>query len=118
MTTARARPLHPVSFLRALRARPRLLGCAAFGLALYAIACSLGHATAATALVAWNAGALLYLLLAWHAMLTTDVQGIRDRAVRQDEGSYSILILVVLAALAVLLAVGTQLADVKDMHGN
>jgi len=60
----------------------------------------------------------MYLAFAWRVMRTTSVQGIHDRAPKQDEGRYTILILVVLAVLVVLLAVGTQLAQVKDLHGD
>lgn len=116
---ARARALHPVSFLRALQARPRLVGCTVVGVLAYVLLGTLfPTATAAPVLAAWNTGALLYLALAWRMMATTPVQGIRERAIGQDEGRLAILLLVVLAALAVLLAVGTQLAQVKDLHGN
>jgi uncharacterized membrane protein len=111
-------PLNPLRIARGLRARPRLLGAALVGIVVYgAVRTMLGESIAVTTLVAWNTGALLYLLLAWHTMATTPVQGIRDRAPGQDEGRIAILVLVVLAALAVLLAVGTQLSLVKDLHG-
>jgi uncharacterized membrane protein len=116
----RPRPpaLHPVSFARALRARPRLLGCAALGVVAYLLGRQfLDMSIAALTLVAWNAGALLYLVLAWEAMARSDVQGIRKRAISEDEGRIAILLLVVLAALAVLLAVGSQLAQVKSLQG-
>jgi uncharacterized membrane protein len=118
MPTTRARPLHPVSLVRALAARPRLVGCAAVGVvAFFALRAAVPTATPALVLLAWNIGALLYLVLAWRAMQANDLRQIRERALRQDEGRLAILLLVVLAALAVLLAVGTQLAQVKDLHG-
>jgi uncharacterized membrane protein len=110
--------MNPLRLARGLRARPRLLGSALVGVVVYAAVRSvLGESIAVTTLVAWNTGALLYLVLAWHGMATTPVQGIRVRAAGQDEGRIAILVLVVLSALAVLLAVGTQLALVKDLHG-
>jgi uncharacterized membrane protein len=110
--------MNPVRLVRGLRARPRLLTGVTVGVLVFLIGRRVfDEPSAATALVAWNAGALLYLLLAWHVMATTSVQGIRERAPGQDEGRIAILVLVVLAALAVLLAVGTQLAQVKDLHG-
>jgi len=119
MASTRARPLHPVSLVPALRARPRLVGSAATGAVLFlALRASLPTSSAALVLIAWNAGALLYLGLTWHAMRGTGVQAIRQRALQQDEGRLAILLLVVLAALAVLLAVGTQLAQVKDLKGD
>jgi uncharacterized membrane protein len=87
------------------------------GAAVYFLGRPFAATPTVTALVAWNSGALLYLLLAWHGMATTGVQGIREQAPGQDEGRFAILALVVLSALAVLLAVGTQLAQVKSLHG-
>src|SRR5437763_12716853 len=118
MTHSVARRMNPLRLVRALRARPRLLGAALAGVLVYVFGRGvLAESAAAMTLVAWNSGASLYLLLAWHGMSRSGVQGIRDRAVTQDEGRIAILALVVLAALAVLLAAGTQLALVKDLHG-
>lgn len=104
--------------MRALGARPRLIGCAVGGaLVFLVLRVLLPGSTAALALLSWNAGALLYLALAWRWMAGTSTQGIRERALRQDEGRLAILLLVVLAALAVLLAVGGQLAQVKTLRG-
>jgi uncharacterized membrane protein len=118
VTEPRARPLHPVAFMRALRARPRLVSCGLIGLAVCVAGLLLGGSTAPMVLLGWNAGALIYLVLAWRVMKATPAQGIRARAVRQDEGRHAILILIIVAALVVLLAVGTQLAQVKQLHGN
>ncbi|MCG2594291.1 DUF1345 domain-containing protein [Ramlibacter sp. XY19] len=102
----------------ALRARPRLLGSIAFGAAVYLAGRVFGlPATATSALVAWNAGALLYLVLASRAMWGTHVETIRQRAPAQDDGKFAILALVVIAAGAILLAVGTQLALARELHG-
>jgi uncharacterized membrane protein len=68
-------------------------------------------------LLAWNAGAGLYLALAWSMMRSTSVAGIRRRALQQDDGRGVMLALVVGAAAAVLLAVGSQLAILKDLPG-
>jgi uncharacterized membrane protein len=111
-------PMNPLRLARGLRARPRLLGSVLVGLVVYgAVHTLLAESVAVTTLIAWNTGSLLYLLLAWHGMVTTPPPVIRERAVGQDEGRIAILALVVLSALAVLLAVGTQLALVKDLHG-
>jgi uncharacterized membrane protein len=113
----RARPLHPVAFMRALRARPRLVICTVIGILVAAMA-PLGHSSvSAMVLVGWNTGALLYLVLVWRMIRGTDACDVQERALAQDEGRLAILLLVVAAALAVLLAVGTQLAQVKDLHG-
>jgi uncharacterized membrane protein len=108
----------PPRLWRALRARPRLLFSAAVGAAVYVAGRGLlAERIAIMTLFAWNTGALLYLALAWHFMSASDARGIRERAPSQDEGRIAILVLVVLAGLAVLLAVGTQLAQVKNLHG-
>jgi uncharacterized membrane protein len=109
---------HYLRLWPALRARPRLLGSIAFGGAVYLAALTFsGSHPAACALAGWNAGALLFLALAWHTTHGTHVETIRDRAQAQDEGKLAILALVVIAAGAVLLAVGTQLARTKGLHG-
>lgn len=118
MASANSHPMNPLRLARGLRARPRLLAGAAVGVLVFLFGRrAFGEPAAATALIAWNAGALLYLLLAWHGMATTAAKGIRERAIGQDEGRIAILVLVVLSALAVLLAVGSQLAQVKELHG-
>jgi uncharacterized membrane protein len=102
-----------------LRARPRLLGSLGFGLAVYVAVAELTNLSGSTAtLVAWNAGALLNLALTLHLSWTTDLEAIKRRALTQDEGRLAILTVVVLGAAAVLLAVGTQMAMAKDLHGN
>jgi uncharacterized membrane protein len=109
---------HVIPLWPALRARPRLLGAIAFGIAVWLAELAFGPApSAAVTLVAWNAGALLYLALAWGAMRGTHVETIRQRAPDQDDGKFAILALVVVAAGAILLAVGTQLGLARELHG-
>ncbi len=103
----------------ALRARPRLLSSLVIGIAVYVVLDFTGALPgAASTLVAWNAGAILNLLLTWHLARTTDIEAIKRRALTQDQGRVTILTVVVLAAAAVMLAVGTQLTLVKDLHGS
>jgi uncharacterized membrane protein len=108
---------HHVPLWRALRVRPRLLAAIVFGLAAYgATSFIVQLGTSARCLVGWNAGALLYLGLAWHEMRgVDDARLIQSRAVSQDEGQKTVLLLVVVAAAAVLFAVGTQLAQLKEL---
>lgn len=102
----------------ALKARPRLLSSILFGIAAYAVVTALfDFSRAASVLFAWNGGAMLYLALTLHMAWQEDAQGIQRRAVTQDEGRIAILVVVVLASTAVLLAVGTQLSQVKNYHG-
>jgi uncharacterized membrane protein len=103
---------------RAFQSRPRLWLSAAFGGVVYLLLPLLGapHAQSRV-LLAWNSGALLYLLLMGRMMWLADAEGVRRRALQQDEGRVAILTLVVLAAAAVLLAVGSQLAEMKGLRG-
>lgn len=108
----------PSRLLPSLRARPRLVFSVLAGLAAYAALALFSRlsGTAAT-LVAWNAGALLNLGLTWHMARATDVEAIKRRAVAMGQGRAAILSVVVLAAAAVLLAVGTQLSQVRQLEG-
>ena len=102
----------------ALRARPRLLGSAFVGFVAYCIARYLLDLTGASSiLVGWNVGALLNLGLTWDMMRRTDIDAIKRRALTQDQGRLTILLVVVLASAAVLLAVATQLAQARELHG-
>lgn len=104
--------------LPALRARPRLLWAIVLGILVYGALSGLTDLTGASAtLLAWNAGTLLNLGLTWHMTRATSAQDIRRRAPSQDEGRFAILGVVVLAALAVMLAVATQVAQTRGLHG-
>jgi uncharacterized membrane protein len=108
----------PRAVYNAIRARPRLLASIGVGLAVYiGLRWLAGRYTDSRVLLAWNAGAVLYLALAWHQVRGEGVQDMRQRATTQDEGRLAILLLTVLAAAAVLLAVGTQLGSVRELEG-
>ena len=104
--------------LRQIHARPRLF--IATGVAI-ALANLLPAAVASQAvtrwLVAWNAGTVLYVLLAAIMMIRSSPQHMRRRAQLQDEGQLVILLLVVVSAIASLAAIAGELVVVKDMHG-
>jgi uncharacterized membrane protein len=68
-------------------------------------------------LIGWNVFALAYLVLAIRMMARAQCQHIIRNAVHEDDGALVVLTLVVLASIAVLTAVGTQLATVRDLHG-
>ena len=99
--------------------RPRLWGSLGAGVCFYvALAVlQLGH-PASRALMAWNVAAALYLLLAAHMAWGASPALMQRRAVRQGEGRVLVLLLVVVAAVAVLLAVGSQLASIKSLPGS
>jgi uncharacterized membrane protein len=69
------------------------------------------------ALIAWNAGAGLYVLLAAVMMIRSQPHAMRRRAQLQDDGKLVILVVVVVASVASLAAIAGELAVVKDLHG-
>lgn len=109
---------HPRPWLlRLLMARPRLLTCMVVGLAtFFALPSALAPHAITRALIGWNAGACLYLLLAGHMMLGSTHARMRTRALQEDEGRLVVLALVVAAAVACVGAIVAELAVAKDMH--
>lgn len=101
-----------------LRARPRLLLSFLLGALTVALTpAQLVHHTGSRFLVGWNVGSLLYLFLAVIMMSRANAEQMRKRALRQEDGRWAVLVLVVVAAFMVLYAIGSQLAIVKDLHG-
>ncbi len=108
---------HFLRLARILSTRPRLWSSVAFGVAIYLLLPAALAQAGSRALLAWNATALLYLGLALHMLLQSDSEAMQRRAQQQSEGRVAILVMVVLAAVAVLLAVGSQLTVIKAMPG-
>jgi uncharacterized membrane protein len=104
--------------LRLFRSRPRLWISTALGLAVaLLLPQDLARHALTRGLIGWNGGALAYLLLAGWMMARARPEQISRRAVLQDDGRFVILGLVVAAAVAVLLAIASQLVILKDLHG-
>ena len=98
-----------MKILPSLLLRPRLLLALAAGAVLAAVLP--GHWRWATRLVvAWDVGALLFLVLHASTTFRESVHQIRTRAERQDEGAFAILVIACLAASASLVAIGFQLS--------
>ncbi len=109
---------HRHRLLRQVRARPRLFISTILALIVgLALPDSLVSHSITRWLVAWNAGTLLYIVLAAAMMIRSSDRHMRQRALLQDEGSLVILVLVVVAGVASLAAIAGQLAVAKDMHG-
>jgi uncharacterized membrane protein len=68
-------------------------------------------------LIAWNAGAGLYVVLAAVMMYRSLHHHMRRRAQLQDDGQLVILAMVAVATVASLAAIAMELAVVKDSHG-
>lgn len=101
-----------------MRARPRLLAGAAVGVLAYlALPSQLAAPHVTRWLVAWDAGMFLYVVLASWMMAHSAHDHMRARAAVQDEGQWVIMALVVVSSVANLVAIGAELAWVKDLHG-
>jgi uncharacterized membrane protein len=100
--------------LHQLRARPRLLSAAAIGAATYALLPT-EHAASTRALIAWDVGAVLYLVLALIMIARATVDHMRWRARVQDDGAAAVLFLTVVAAIASLAAIVLELSGMKGL---
>jgi uncharacterized membrane protein len=99
--------------LHQIRVRPRLVTATIVGSAIVLV----GPATVSgptRALLAWDVGAGLYLVLAWIMMLRAGVEQMRWRAKRQDDGAAIVLALTVFAAVASLAAIVLELIGIKS----
>jgi uncharacterized membrane protein len=105
-TTARYNPFRRA--LRVIRIRPRLFLSALVGIAVAAVLPTSLH-VATRVLIGWDICVGLYLILALRIMATTDIDGMRRHAARQDEGRIAVLILTAVAALASLGAIIAEL---------
>jgi uncharacterized membrane protein len=107
-----------VKLLRLVRVRPRLFIATAVALSLgWLLPTSVATHLVTRLLIAWNAGATLYVLLAAVMMMRSSHQHMRRRAQLQDDGQVAILVLASIASVASLAAIAGELAVVKDTHG-
>jgi len=95
-------------WIRVVRARPRLFIAVLLGLAVAAFLPAEWRA-ATRSLVGWDVALTLYLGLAFRLMTNSDANRIRRRAALQDEGRFTVLALVVGAAMASLIAILAEL---------
>jgi len=104
--------------LRQIHARPRLMTATAVALVVaFLIPTTVAGHGVTRWLLAWNAGTLLYVLLAAVMMIRSSSHQMRRRAQLQDDGKIAILVLTTLAAVSSLVAIAAELTVVKDMHG-
>lgn len=104
--------------VRLVRTRPRLFIAAAVALATgWLLPAGIAGHLVTRLLVAWNAGAALYVLLAAVMMRRSSHHHIRRRAQLQDDGQIVILVLASIASVASIAAIAAELAVVKDIHG-
>lgn len=98
--------------LRVLAARPRLLISMGISGLVFLLLPEWLRLSART-IIAWDAGAICFLGLAWSMITSATPQKMRRRAELEDEGRWTILTLVVVAAFISLLAIGFVLKDQK-----
>ena len=95
-----------IALLRVIRARPRLFSAVGVGvLVAVVLAVATNWRLSTRLLIAWDVTLGLYLGFAAHMMTVSEVEHIRGRASREDEGRVAILVLTAAAALASLAAI-------------
>jgi uncharacterized membrane protein len=100
---------------RAIRARPRMVISLIFGAAvLYFSPSDVGTTRA---LLAWNAAVILFIVLILVMMGRTKAADIRDHSTAEEEGRFTVLTLVIAAAVMTLIAIGVEIFAVKEMQG-
>lgn len=100
-----------------LKARPRLAGAIAAGVAVGLACAALGLRAGPCAILGWDATCLTFIALGLASMSGRKPADIRKVADRQDEGRGFILALVTFAAAASLFAVGLELSQAHKEHG-
>jgi uncharacterized membrane protein len=104
--------------VRQVQSRPRLFISTLIAVTVgFALPSDLAAHTVTRWLIAWNTGAVLYVILAAVMMTRSSSQKMRYRAQIQDDGQRAILVLACLAAVASLAALAGELAVSKDSHG-
>jgi uncharacterized membrane protein len=93
----------------------KLIAAVVLGLAAYIVLTQFGApARAATrALIAWNVGVLLYLVLATWVITRCELDHLRERAGEEDEGAALILVLTVIAAATSVVAIFVELGAAR-----
>ncbi|MFM7001452.1 MAG: DUF1345 domain-containing protein [Limnohabitans sp.] len=111
------RPLFTI--IRQLKARVRLVSAVVFGIALHlALPPQWPTLITTRVLLCWNAAVALYLVMALWVMARSNVENMRQRAYRQDEGQKTILLLTIGAVLASLVAIVAELSTIKALSSS
>jgi uncharacterized membrane protein len=102
----------------ALLARPRLVLSTVVGiLAYHATPVDIVPLNITRAIIAWNIGSVLYLLLAGKMMFFDSHERMRLRAVKHDPGSYFVLFVVIVSCIICLAGIVVELSVAKDLDG-
>ena len=107
----------PTAIARSLALRPRVyFAVATVALAAYVLPPSMS--TSLRAVIAADAGFMIYLLLALWVMATFSHDAVRKRAARQDHGGLVILTIILLAIGSSFVAIASLLAEAKATTGH
>ncbi len=122
MTTTSARQAKSQrrsSMLAAFKARPRLLLSVLAGVCVWALCLVLPTdlSIVTSAILAWDATCLTFIVAAIHMMWRADVGQIRATAATQDQGQGVILALVMTAAAASIWVIAAELSAAKADQG-
>lgn len=102
-----------------LHQHPRLVLALIVGLlAWWALPARVATHAATRALVGWNLGTTLYVLLTATMMWRSTHALMRRRALQHDEGAVAVLVLAVLATVGSLAAIAAELVVARDLHGS
>ncbi len=107
-------PSRPLKVWHQIRARPRLVIATLCGALAFSLLPST-FASSTRALVTWDVGAGLYLILAWIVIGRASVEHMRWRARVQDDGAAVVLFLTVAGAIASLAAIVIELSGLKAL---
>jgi uncharacterized membrane protein len=111
-------PAYCPASMRFILSRPRLFSSILVGLlVVFLLPESLALHEVTRAIVGWNAGAWLYLMLAARMMFWATHEKMRTRAIMQDDGKFVVLGMVIVAAIVSIGAIVAELGVAKDMHG-
>lgn len=109
-------PLSRTAWLSLFKLHPRLLLAAAVGV-LVGLGLSARFEAVQCAILGWNAGVWLYLVLIWVLMVRADANEVKEFAEREDESATTVLVLVCITAVASLAAIVLQLGSAKELTG-
>lgn len=103
-----------------LRLHIKLIAAVVLGVAVYIILTQLGAPPRMTtrALIAWNLGVFLYLVLATWVIARSELDHLCERAEEEDEGAALVLMLTVIAAAASIVAIFVELGAARGDKDN
>jgi uncharacterized membrane protein len=106
-----------IPVLRAFLNRPYLLTSIVLGVALYIGSGIWVDREVTRALIGWDGGVLIFLVLIFVFMSNGDATVMKRRALAHDEGGHMILVLTILASIASVGALVAELSEAKGAAG-